>query len=65
MEYSRKIAIGVVMIVPTFVFSGLVWSWFHSWWGVIVAVAVMIYVYRLLLAGKFQKLFRISQRVET
>ena len=51
MDVIRKIAIGVVMIVPTFVFSGLVWSWFHSWFMVFGMMILMGLTYTSVIAG--------------
>ncbi|RLF54529.1 MAG: hypothetical protein DRN37_10135 [Thermoplasmata archaeon] len=41
MATPRKIGICIVMIIPTFVFSGLLWQWFHSWFPVIGMIIVM------------------------
>ena len=41
MDIARKIGIGIVMIVPTFVGSGALWDVFHSWFAVIVWVILM------------------------
>ena len=46
MDITKKIGIGITMIVPGFVFGGLVWSWFHSWivvWLLEIAVAGTYY----------------------
>ena len=51
MDLVRKFAIAVVMIVPAFVFSGLVWSFLQSWWAVLVVVAAVIAVYILIISG--------------
>ncbi|MBL7203243.1 MAG: hypothetical protein ISS63_02765 [Desulfobacteraceae bacterium] len=43
MDLFRKIAIGIVSIIPAFVLGGLVWAWFESWlavFGVVILVAV-------------------------
>jgi hypothetical protein len=60
MDIFRKIGIGIVMIVPTFVLSGLVWNLFHSWICVFGAVIGMLTLYVLIISGKF---FRVIQRV--
>ncbi|SPD75267.1 hypothetical protein PITCH_A510002 [uncultured Desulfobacterium sp.] len=52
MDLVRKFAIAVVMIVPGFVFGGLVWSLLHSWWAVLVAEAAVIAVYIMIISGK-------------
>lgn len=51
MDLVRKFAIAVVMIVPGFVFGGLVWSFLQSWWAVLVAVAAVIAVYIMIISG--------------
>ena len=41
MDIARKIGVGIVMIVPTFVGSGALWHIFHSWVAVIIWVILM------------------------
>ena len=41
MDVPRKIGIGIVMIVPTFVGAGALWSIFHSWPVSIVWLVIM------------------------
>ena len=57
MELSRKIGIGIVMMIPTFVFSGLLWDLSHSWIAVIILIAAMIYLYKEIITGKIKSLF--------
>ena len=57
MELSRKIGIGIVMMIPTFVFSGLVWDLSHSWIAVLILIAAMIYLYKEIITGKIKSLF--------
>ena len=45
MDISRKLGIGVVMMIPGFVGSGLAWHLTSSWLLVFVWVAVMIGLY--------------------
>ena len=45
MDIFRKLGIAIVMIIPTFVFSGLVWSWFHRWIVVYLMMLVMAVLY--------------------
>lgn len=52
MDLPRKIAILIVFIVPTFVFSGLLYSWTHSWWTVLAVAVVMIVIYSLIASGR-------------
>ncbi|UCF84906.1 MAG: hypothetical protein JSV50_04550 [Desulfobacteraceae bacterium] len=60
MELPRKIGIGVVMIVPAFVFGGIVWSLIESWIGVIVIEILMVLLYSSIISGwpvqAFQKI---------
>jgi len=59
MELPRKIGIGVVMIVPAFVFGGIVWSLIESWIGVLVLEIIMVLLYSSIISGwpvqSFQK----------
>ena len=45
MDMSRKLGIGVVMMVPGFVGSGLAWHLTSSWMLVFVWIAVVIGLY--------------------
>ena len=49
---SRKIGIGIVLIIPGFVFAGLIWSLAHSWFGVLIWEIIMAIIYSLILKGK-------------
>ena len=51
MDLSRKIGIGIVMIIPTFVGAGAVWGVFGSWIGVIIWIILMGYTYKRILSG--------------
>jgi len=51
MDLVRKFAIAVVMIIPSFVFGGLVWSALHSWWAVLVAEICVIAIYFQIISG--------------
>ena len=59
MELPRKIGIGVVMIIPAFVFGGAVWALIESWIGVLVIEILMVLVYSSIISGwpvqSFQK----------
>ena len=57
MELPRKIGIGIVMIIPTFVGAGAVYAIFHSLIPPVVWVLVMAFAYRAILAGKLNSLF--------
>ena len=53
MDFFRKIGIGIVMIVPTFVGAGAVWDLFHhSWPAVFVWFLFMIVVVGGVVSGK-------------
>jgi hypothetical protein len=51
MEISRKIGIGIVMIIPAFVFGGAVWSWFGSWITVFISEVLMVLLYSSIISG--------------
>lgn len=53
MELVRKIAIGIVMMVPTFVLGGLVWAFLGSWWAILAWVIIMVFLCGGLVSGKF------------
>lgn len=55
MDIYRKIGIGIVMIVPTFVGSGAIWNIFHSWIPVFIWFIIMVAVYGGILTGKLSK----------
>jgi hypothetical protein len=52
MELPRKIGILIVFIIPIFVFSGLLYSWTHSWWMVLGVAILLLVVYSLMVGGK-------------
>ncbi len=52
MDIARKLGIGIVMIVPTFVGSGAVWDIFGSWVAVIVWVIIMAMLSGTILSGR-------------
>ncbi|MBN1847909.1 MAG: hypothetical protein JW932_04920 [Deltaproteobacteria bacterium] len=45
MDISRMLGIGIVMIIPGFVGSGLLWNIFGSWLAVLLWVAVTAAIY--------------------
>ena len=45
MDLARKLGIGVVMIVPAFVFGAVVWAFLKSWLAVLGLLIVMVVVY--------------------
>lgn len=58
MDITRKLAILIVMIVPTFVGAGALWDLFESWIAVLIWVVIMgvvagnIVTGRLLISGE-------------
>ncbi len=53
MDTIRKFGIGMIMIIPGFVFGGVVWAWLGSWWAVLGVEIVMVVLYFLIISGKF------------
>ena len=53
MEMSRDIGIGILMIVPTFVGSGLFWEFLNSWIAVFIWIIIMGVVYGRFLYKKY------------
>lgn len=41
MQITRKIGIGIVMMIPSFVGAGALWDIFESWIAVIIWVLIM------------------------
>ncbi len=58
MELPRKIGIGIVMMIPTFVLSGLFWDITQSWIAVFLVIATMICVYFSIITGKLKRIFK-------
>lgn len=52
---SRDIGIGIVMMIPSFVGSGLVWNLFHNWFAVFGWLIVMCFVFGIILKKKYSK----------
>ncbi|RJR41767.1 MAG: hypothetical protein C4576_17400 [Desulfobacteraceae bacterium] len=55
MDIFRRIGIGIVMIVPTFVIAGALWSLFHSWIPIVIWVLVVAAFVAGLISGKFPR----------
>ena len=55
MDTSRKIGVGIVMLVPAFVGGGALWSLFESWTVVLVWLAALAFMYRSVFTGKFER----------
>ena len=52
-DIARKIGIGIVMIVPTFVGGGALWDIFNSSWpAVVVWVVIMAVLSGAIISGK-------------
>ncbi len=58
MDLPRKIGIGIVMMIPTFVLSGLSWDICHSWIVVLAVITAMAYIYKKIITGKIKSLFK-------
>ena len=58
MDLTRKFAIAVVMIVPAFVFGGLIWSLLHSWMAVFLTDACVVAVYVMIITGRLSNILR-------
>ena len=54
MELTKKIGIGIVMIVPGFVFGGIVWALLGSWAAVAALEVVVALVYGWIISGRPQ-----------
>jgi len=52
MDLARKIGIGIVMIIPTFVGCGALWALLHSWLAVLVWFIIMVVLGGRILSGK-------------
>jgi len=52
MDLFRKIAIGIVSIIPAFVLGGLVWEWFGSWLAVLGVVLLVAIFSGSIISGK-------------
>ena len=52
MDVARKLSIGIVMIVPGFVFGGLIWEWTGSWLAVLGLEILFVVLYALIISGK-------------
>ncbi len=49
---TRKIGIGIVFMVPSFVLAGLLWHFVPSWLAVLGLEIVMVILYIMVLKGK-------------
>jgi hypothetical protein len=58
MDLPRKIGIGIVMMIPTFVLSGLSWDVCHSWIVVLAVIVAMAFLYKEIITGKLRSLFK-------
>jgi len=55
MDIFRRIGIAIVLIVPTFVVAGALWSLFHSWIPIVIWVIVMAGFVAGVVSGKFPR----------
>ena len=51
METARKLAIGVIMIIPAFVFGGMVWALLESWFAIVILEILMALLYTSIVLG--------------
>jgi hypothetical protein len=56
MDLPRKLGIGIVMLVPTFVGGGALYAIFHSLIPAFIWVIVMGFVYGAIIGGKLNRL---------
>ncbi|MDY6972401.1 MAG: hypothetical protein SV775_08740 [Thermodesulfobacteriota bacterium] len=52
MKLPRKLGIAITMIIPGFVFGGLVWHLFRSWCSVLALEAVVVLLYYFIISGR-------------
>jgi hypothetical protein len=55
MDIYRKIGIGIVMIIPSFVGSGVLWNIFPDWIPVLLWILMMVFLYAGILTGNQSK----------
>ena len=51
MDTPRKLGIGIVMIVPSFVFGAAVWALLESWFAVFISQVLMALLYSSITIG--------------
>lgn len=51
MDTPRKLGIGIVMIVPSFVFGAAVWALLESWFAVFISQVLMALLYSSIAIG--------------
>jgi hypothetical protein len=52
MDLARKLGIGIVMIVPAFVFGGVLWALVKSWLAVLGLEILMVFIYAWIVSGR-------------
>jgi len=52
MDIARKLAIGIVMIIPGFILGGAVWALLGSWWAVLGLEILMLLLFLFIISGK-------------
>jgi hypothetical protein len=55
MDFARRIGIGIVMIVPTFVGAGAVWAIFSHWLPVALWVIIMALLSGAVTSGRLSR----------
>ncbi|MFC1580777.1 hypothetical protein ACFL4N_07665 [Thermodesulfobacteriota bacterium] len=56
MDIPRRLGIGIVMIVPTFVGAGALWAIFHHGVPILIWVAIMLGIFGGIFSGKLLKI---------
>ena len=51
MDTPKKLGIGIVMIVPSFVFGAAVWALLESWFAVFIMEVLMALLYSSITIG--------------
>jgi VIT1/CCC1 family predicted Fe2+/Mn2+ transporter len=59
MDLARKIGIGVTMLIPAFVLSGVAWQFVHSWIAVLIMLIIVGAGYWSIVTGR---LFQAKKR---
>ena len=52
MDSARKLGIGIVMIIPTFVGGGAVWDIFSDWLAIVLWLVLMVLLSGAIISGR-------------
>ena len=61
MDISRRIGIGIVMLIPFFVISGVLWAIFHSYIPVALWFIVMVGIAGAVISGRYLKSWKSTE----